>query len=54
MKSAKLRNPVIPTGDVRHVAKVRTGKQSSEIFCKNDKRRAELGLPPLPKPEDLD
>ena len=34
-----------PTGDRRHTAKVRDGKMSGEVFCKNEKRRIELGLP---------
>lgn len=44
---------MIPTGDVRHVAKIREGKQSSEIYCRNPKRRKELGLPPLPNPDEI-
>ena len=40
-----------PTDDRRHTFAIRYGKLSHEIFCRNPKRRAELGLPPLPKPE---
>lgn len=35
----------VPTFDRRHVSWIRTGRQSSEVFCKNQKRRVELGLP---------
>lgn len=34
-----------PTDDRRHVSKIRLGKFSHEEFCKDPKRRAELGLP---------
>lgn len=47
-------DPVIPTGDRRHVAKIREGAQSSEIYCRDDERRAELGLLPMPKPDSWD
>lgn len=43
----------VPTDDRRHVAKIREGKQSSEIYCRNPKRRQELGLPPLPNPDEI-
>lgn len=46
--SSKRPNPVIPTEDHRHITSVRLGKISSEIFCHDPKRRAELGLNPLP------
>jgi hypothetical protein len=49
----KMHNPVIPTGDRRHVAAVREGRQSSEIYCRNAERRKELGLPPLPDPDSF-
>ena len=35
----------VPTLDRRHVSWIREGKQSGEVFCKNHKRRLELGLP---------
>jgi hypothetical protein len=53
MKSVKLPNPVIPTYDPRHSSGVRLGKQSAEIFCKNNKRREELGLYPIPDPKEF-
>jgi hypothetical protein len=44
---SRLRIQVIPTHNYRHSTKIREGKQSSEVFCKNNKRREELGLPPI-------
>ena len=35
----------IPTDDRRHISKIRFGKVSHEVFCKNPERRRELGLP---------
>jgi hypothetical protein len=35
-----------PTDDRRHVSKIRFGKVSAEVYCKDPKRREELGLPP--------
>lgn len=35
-----------PTDDRRHVSKIRYGKFSHEEFCKDPKRREELGLLP--------
>lgn len=37
----------IPTHDRRHISWIRDGKQSAEIFCRDPKRREELGLPPI-------
>jgi len=48
-RSVKLKNPAVPTGDARHTAKIRDGKQSAEVFCRNNKRREELGLFPIIK-----
>lgn len=42
----------VPTGDRRHVSWLREGRQSGEVFCKNEDRRVELGLPVIiPDPE---
>lgn len=49
--SRKIAQPVIPTGDRRHIAAVREGAVSGEIFCRNAARRRDLGLPRLPTPE---
>jgi hypothetical protein len=47
MKSKKLTQIIVtPTDDRRHISKIRYGKFSHEEFCKDDKRRKELGLPP--------
>lgn len=46
--TTKLPIPVIPTEDRRHSTKIRLGRFSGEEFCRNPKRRAELGLRPLP------
>ena len=34
-----------PTGNVRHLGKIREGKISGEVFCRDPERRFELGLP---------
>lgn len=49
--SQKLRSPVIPTGDPRHMTWVRDGKFSWDKFTRKPERRSELGLPPLPTME---
>ena len=47
MKKTKLSAVIItPTDDRRHVSKIRYGKFSHEEFCKDPKRRRELGLKP--------
>lgn len=48
LSSTKLESPAIPTGNPRHLTKVRLGRFSAESFCRDPKRRKELGLPPLP------
>lgn len=35
----------VPTDDYRHLAKVRDGSISAEVFCRDPDRRHELGLP---------
>jgi hypothetical protein len=40
----KLQPIITPTGDRRHMPKIRFGKISGEIFTRNPKRREELGL----------
>ena len=46
MKKTKLSAVIMcPTDDRRHVSKIRYGKFSHEEFCKDPKRRKELGLP---------
>lgn len=55
LKSSIMPPPQIPTDDPRHMFGIRYGfKQSSEIYCRNNKRREELGLDPLPTPENED
>ncbi len=44
--STKIPNPVIPTGDKKHATRIREGRVSFEIFCKNPERRRQLGLTP--------
>jgi len=41
----------IPTGDSRHIGKIREGKISGEVFCRDPDRRRDIGLPALPTPE---
>lgn len=42
----RLRSVILtPTKDKRHTSKIRFGKISHEVFCRNPKRREELGLP---------
>ena len=36
-----------PTGNVRHLGKIREGKISGEVFCRDPERRFELGLPSI-------
>jgi hypothetical protein len=48
LSSTKLDTPSIPTGNARHLTKVRLGRFSAEEFCRDPKRRKELGLRPLP------
>jgi len=44
-KKSKLSSIITsPTEDRRHVSKVRFGKISHEVFCRNPERRKELGL----------
>jgi len=50
MKSSEAISP--PTGDPRHISHIRDGKVSAEINCRDNKRRRELGLPPIPTEED--
>jgi len=45
---------IIPTGNRRHMTAIREGKVSGEIFCRDARRRRELGLPVIPVPEDYD
>lgn len=46
MKNKRFAGEILtPTEDRRHVAKIRFGKVSAEVFCKDPKRREELGLP---------
>jgi hypothetical protein len=46
-KRGKLSGVILsPTDDYRHISKIRFGKFSHEEFCKDPKRRKELGLPP--------
>lgn len=51
LSSTKLATPSIPTGNARHLTKVRLGRFSAENFCRDPKRRKELGLPPAPTME---
>ena len=51
LSKTRLETPVIPTEDRRHITKVRLGRFSGEQFCRNPKRRAELGLRPIPTME---
>lgn len=51
-KPKLLPNVSPPTGDIRHIAKIRHGKQSAEVFCRNPKRREELGLPVIKYTDD--
>lgn len=51
LSSTKLDTPAIPTGNSRHLTKVRLGRFSAEQFCRNPERRRELGLPPIPTME---
>jgi hypothetical protein len=46
-KPSKLTAAILtPTQDRRHISKIRFGKISAEVFCRDAKRRKELGLPP--------
>lgn len=45
LKSSTTEKQSVPTLDRRHVSWIRFGRQSAEVFCKNPKRRQELGLP---------
>jgi hypothetical protein len=51
-QSQAISNPVIPTADRRHITAVREGTISGEAFCRDAKRRRELGLHSLPVVED--
>jgi hypothetical protein len=42
-----------PTDDRRHMPKIRYGAISAELNCRNPKRREELGLPPIPEPDQM-
>jgi hypothetical protein len=46
--TTKMPTPVIPTYDPKHITKIRMGRLSGEIFCRDPKRRIELGLSPSP------
>lgn len=48
LSSTKLETQAIPTENPRHLTKVRLGRFSAEQFCRDPKRRAELGLRPIP------
>lgn len=48
LTSSKEPAPQIPTYSVRHTTAIRFGRISGEIFCRDPKRRKELGLDPVP------
>jgi hypothetical protein len=48
LTSSKEPAPQIPTYDKRHTTAIRFGRISGEIFCRDPKRRRELGYDPAP------
>ena len=45
--SRRLEPIIVPTGDVRHIHKIRFGKVSGEVFARDPERRKELGFDPI-------